>query len=102
MNEIPPPGRDFDRVDNRVWYTALMTTIKIYSTPQCGYCRMAKEYFRSKGLAFEDYDVSQDMDKQRELMEKTGGQFLGVPVIEINGKIILGFDKPKVDQYLSQ
>lgn len=86
-------------VDNLIWYTACMATIKIYSTPKCGYCRMAKEYFKSKGLKFEEYDISCDIPRQQEMIKKTG-QY-GVPVIEINGKIILGFDKHKIDQYLS-
>lgn len=72
--------------------------IKIYTTPSCAYCKMAKEYFKSKGLEWEEYDVSVDIAKQKEMIDMTG-QF-GVPVIDIDGKIVLGFDKAKINEYL--
>ena len=75
-----------------------MNTIKIYSTPTCGYCKMAKEYFKSKGFEYEEYDVATDIAKQKEMIDKTG-QF-GVPVIDINGKIIIGFDRVKINECL--
>lgn len=59
---------------------------------------MAKEYFKSKGLNYEEYNVSRDMEKQKEMIDRTG-QF-GVPVIDIDGKIVVGFDKPKINQLL--
>ena len=59
---------------------------------------MAKKYFESKDLTYEEYDVSKDIPRQKEMIEKTG-QF-GVPVIDIDGKIVLGFDKPKIDELL--
>ena len=74
--------------------------IKIYTTPFCAYCKTAKEYFKLKGLNYEEYDVSKDIPRQKEMIEKTG-QF-GVPVIDIDGKIVIGFDKPKIDQLLGQ
>ena len=74
--------------------------IKIYTTPTCAFCKMAKDYFKSKGLSYEEYDVSKDIPRQKEMIEKTG-QF-GVPVIDIGGKIVIGFDKPKIDQLLGQ
>lgn len=75
-----------------------MNKIKIYTTPSCHYCKLAKEYFKSKNLTWEEYDVSTDMAKQKEMIDKTG-QF-GVPVIEIDGKVILGFDRAKINEYL--
>lgn len=75
-----------------------MASIKIYTTPACAFCKVAKEYFKSKGLSYEEYDVSRDMEKQKEMIERTG-QF-GVPVIDIDGKIVVGFDKPKINQLL--
>ena len=72
--------------------------IKIYTTPTCAYCKMAKEYFKSKGLEYEEYNVVVDIPKQKEMIEKTG-QF-GVPVIDIDGKIVIGFDRTKVNEYL--
>ena len=59
---------------------------------------MAKEYFKSKSFEYTDFDVSKDAAKQQEMIEKTG-QF-GVPVIDIDGKIVIGFDKPKINEYL--
>ncbi len=59
---------------------------------------MAKEFFKSKDLAYEEIDVSRDMSKAQEMVQKSG-QY-GVPVIEINGKIVVGFDQPRIKQYL--
>ena len=67
-------------------------------TPSCTYCKMAKEYFKSKGFEYEEYIVVTDTEKQKEMINKTG-QF-GVPVIDIDGKIVIGFDRPKINQYL--
>lgn len=72
--------------------------IEIYSTPSCPYCHMAKEYFESKGLAYEDFDVLKDIQKRQEMVQETGQ--MGVPVIKINGKIVIGFNKGKINQLL--
>lgn len=61
---------------------------------------MAKEYFKSKGLEYEEYDVSKDIPRQKEMIEKTG-QF-GVPVIDIDGKIITGFDRLEIGQLIGR
>ena len=74
-----------------------MPNITIYSTPTCGYCRMAKEYLKSKNVPYTDVDVSLDRARAEEMIRKSG-QF-GVPVIDVDGKIIIGFDKRKLDQY---
>ena len=74
-----------------------MANIIIYSTPTCGYCRMAKEYLKSKNVAFTEVDVSVDRKKQEEMIAKSG-QY-GVPVIDVGGKIIVGYDKRKLDEY---
>ena len=60
---------------------------------------MAKDYFKSKNLSYEEYNVAVDIPRQKEMIEKTG-QF-AVPVIDIDGKIVIGFDRQKVDQYLN-
>ncbi len=78
-----------------------MKKVTIYSTPTCMYCLMAKDYFGEKGIDFVDYDVSADMEKQKEMLEKTGGQ-MGVPVIDIDGQIVFGFDKNKIDSLLGE
>ena len=80
-----------------LWYTARMANIIIYSTPTCGFCKMAKEYLSSKNIAYTEVDVSTDRERQQELVTKSG-QF-GVPVIDVDGKIIVGFDKRKLDEY---
>ena len=59
---------------------------------------MAKEYFKSKDFEYEEYNVATDIEKQKEMLEKTG-QF-GVPVIDINGTIVIGFDRTKINELL--
>ncbi|MCA1954185.1 MAG: glutathione S-transferase N-terminal domain-containing protein [Anaerolinea sp.] len=70
----------------------------VFSTPTCTYCNAAKRYFREKGVAFKDVDVSRDAAAARDMVRRSGQS--GVPVIDIGGKIIVGFDRPKIDQYL--
>jgi len=60
---------------------------------------MAKEYFRSKGIEFEEIDVSRDEKAAMEMIQKSGQ--MGVPVIEIDGQIVVGFDKEKIDELLN-
>jgi glutaredoxin-like YruB-family protein len=74
-----------------------MANITIYSTPTCGYCRMAKEYLTSKNIPYKEIDVSTDRAQQEAMVAKSG-QY-GVPVIDVDGKIIVGFDKRKLDEY---
>ncbi len=78
-------------------YWMPMPTITIYSTPTCGYCKLAKEYLKSKNVPFTEVDVSVDRKRQEEMIAKSG-QF-GVPVIDVDGKIIVGYDKRKLDEY---
>lgn len=77
-----------------------MPSIIIYSTPTCAYCKMAKEYLTSKNIPFTEIDVSADHAKAEEMIAKTG-QF-GVPVIDVDGKFIVGFDKRKLDEYIAE
>lgn len=74
--------------------------VKIYSTPTCPYCVMAKEFFKEKGIEFEDIDVSKNQEAGKEMVEKSGQ--MGVPVIEIDGKIIVGFNKPEIEKVLGE
>jgi len=55
---------------------------------------MAKDFFKEKNIAFEDFNVSSDLEKRKEMLEKSGQ--MGVPVIIINDRIVVGFDKPKI------
>ncbi len=70
----------------------------VFSTPTCTYCNATKRYFREKGIKFRDVDVSRDTAAARDMVRRSGQ--MGVPVIDINGKIVVGFDRPKIDKYL--
>lgn len=70
----------------------------VFSTPTCTYCNAAKRYFRQKGIRFRDVDVSRDSAAARDMARRSGQ--MGVPVIDINGRIIVGFDRLRIDQLL--
>ncbi|MBE0635197.1 glutaredoxin family protein [Candidatus Bipolaricaulota bacterium] len=73
-------------------------TVTVYSTPTCSWCQIAKDHLRSSGIAFEDVDVATDMSRAKEMVEKSG-QY-GVPVIDIDGEIVVGFDRARIDSLL--
>ncbi|MCB9418846.1 MAG: NrdH-redoxin [Ardenticatenaceae bacterium] len=70
----------------------------IFTTPTCSYCNLAKQYFRRNKIRFRDVDISKDQAAARDVVRRSGQ--MGVPVIDIGGKIIVGFDKPKINQLL--
>lgn len=72
--------------------------VKVYSTPGCPWCTMAKNFLKKNKIGFEDVNVANDHEAAREMIEKSGQT--GVPVIEIDGKIIVGFDKKKLGEVL--
>jgi glutaredoxin-like YruB-family protein len=72
--------------------------IKVYSTPTCPYCIMAKTFLKEHKLPFEDIDVSMNQKAAEEMIKLTGQ--MGVPVLVINGKVIIGFNKPALMQAL--
>ena len=72
--------------------------IKVYSTPTCAYCHALKEFLREHNIDFTDIDVSQNQQAAEELIRQTN-QY-GVPVIDINGQIIIGFNRQKICQEL--
>ncbi|MFA6281007.1 MAG: Uxx-star family glutaredoxin-like (seleno)protein [Candidatus Omnitrophota bacterium] len=72
--------------------------IKIYSTPTCPYCKLVKQYLSSKGQSYEDIDVSQDKTAL-DAMVKLSGQ-MGVPTVVINGQVVVGFDKNRINALL--
>ena len=72
--------------------------IKIYSTPTCPFCYVLKNYLKEKGFEFEEIDISKETAKREELIKKTG--LATLPVVEINGQLIVGFDKKKIDEIL--
>ncbi len=73
--------------------------VVIYSTPTCPYCKRAKDYLAQKGIAYTDINVAADRDKAKEMIERSGQ--MGVPVIEIDGKIVVGFNQAQLDSLLS-
>ena len=76
-----------------------MAKIIIYSTPTCPYCEMAKDYFKQNNVQYENYDVSENEEAAKEMVTKS--HQMGVPVIDIDGTIIIGFDKPAIDKALA-
>ncbi len=74
----------------------------IYSTSWCGFCRSEKQYLDTKNVPYEEKDVEKDEAAQKELLQKMNGSFQGVPVTDIGGDIILGFDRPKIDESLKK
>ena len=72
--------------------------VKVYSTPTCPYCKLAKEFLKEHKISFEDIDVSVNQKAANEMIEKSGQ--MGVPVIEINGKIIIGYDQNAIKKAL--
>jgi len=72
-------------------YNMSTPTIKIYSTPTCGFCKQAKEFLAENNVPFEDYNVAADAEKRNELVEKSGQ--MGVPVIDVDGQILIGYDR---------
>lgn len=79
-----------------------MKKIKIYSTPSCPYCNLAKDYLKEKGIGFEDINVIENQAAADEMVEKTGQ--LGVPVIIVEDgekeEIIVGFDRGRLAEIL--
>lgn len=72
--------------------------ITVYSTTWCGFCHSAKQYFDKLGVKYTDVDVEKDPAAAQEMVKKSGQ--MGVPVIDIDGTIIVGFDKSRIDQQL--
>lgn len=72
----------------------------IYSTNWCAYCKMARQYLSQKNIPVTEKNIEEDPAAHEELMNKIGGNFRGVPVIDIAGQIILGFDRPRIDSAL--
>ena len=75
-----------------------MKNVVIYSTPSCQYCQMTKGFLKENNVPFTDYDVSQDEAKRAEMVEESGQ--MGVPVIDIEGEIIVGFNEAKLKELL--
>ncbi|NQU19107.1 glutathione S-transferase N-terminal domain-containing protein [bacterium] len=76
-----------------------MAEVKVYSTPTCPYCIKVKEYLKQKNIDFQNIDVSSDKSSLEEMVKLTGQ--MGVPVVTIDGNVIVGFDKTKIDSQLN-
>lgn len=76
-----------------------MKPVSIYTTETCGYCKMAKEFFQKNNVAFQEFDVGHDLAKRQEMIEKSGQ--MGVPVITVGDDMVVGFNKPRLEQLLS-
>jgi glutaredoxin 3 len=76
-----------------------MAHVQIYSTPTCVYCKHAKEYFKENNISFVEHDVAADLAARKDMVEKTGQ--MGVPVIDIDGEITIGFDKARLASLLN-
>ena len=78
--------------------TARSHRVLVFTTPTCPWCNRAKAYLRSRGVPFREVDVSRDPAAARDLVRRTGQ--MGVPVIEIDGRPVIGFDQRQVDRLL--
>lgn len=72
--------------------------IKVFSTQACPYCVTLKEFLKEHNIEFEEFDVSEDEKAREEMIEKSGQ--MGVPVIEIDGQVVVGFNKEKIAELL--
>jgi len=69
-------------------------SVKVYSTSTCPWCIRTKQFLKENNIFFDDYDVASDQEKADEMVKKSGQ--MGVPVLDIEGTIIVGFDKDKI------
>ena len=72
--------------------------VEIYSTPSCHFCHMAKEWMTQKHISFVDYNVAENLEKRKEMIEMTGQ--LGVPVIKIGNDVMVGFNPEQMENLL--
>ncbi|OGG49622.1 NrdH-redoxin [Candidatus Kaiserbacteria bacterium RIFCSPHIGHO2_01_FULL_54_36] len=73
--------------------------VSIYTTPTCHFCHAAKEFFAANGVNFTEYNVASDIEKRKEMIEKSGQ--MGVPVITVGESLVVGFDEPKLRELLA-
>ncbi|MDD5710836.1 MAG: glutaredoxin domain-containing protein [Candidatus Colwellbacteria bacterium] len=72
--------------------------IKMYTTPFCRYCKVAKSFFASKGITFVEVDITKDQGAMKEMIKKSGQ--MAVPVFDIGGQILVGFNQVKIQRAL--
>jgi len=74
--------------------------VVIYTTPTCPYCRRAKEYLWQRGIPYQDINVAADKEAAHEMIKRSGQ--MGVPVILVDGELIVGFNQAKLDEMLAK
>lgn len=74
--------------------------IKVYSAPDCSWCKKTKDYLNLKGIDFEDVNVQTNLEGREEMLTLTGQ--MSIPVVRVNNDFVIGFDREKIDQYLLQ
>ncbi|MGC9603497.1 MAG: glutaredoxin domain-containing protein [Minisyncoccia bacterium] len=75
-----------------------MSKVTIYTTPSCVFCKMAKAFFEANKIGYSEKDVAVDIPARQAMIEKSGQ--MGVPVIDVNGSIVIGFDKERLAELL--
>ncbi|OHA63377.1 MAG: NrdH-redoxin [Candidatus Wildermuthbacteria bacterium RIFCSPHIGHO2_01_FULL_48_25] len=75
-----------------------MAKVILYTTPACVYCKAAKAFFQENNVGYEEKDVAKDTQARDDMVKKSG--VLAVPVIDVDGQVVIGFDKAKVSQLL--
>lgn len=73
-------------------------TVVVYSTPTCPYCHQVKDFLREKGVPFTDHNVATDREARESMIQKSGQ--MGVPVIDVDGTIVVGFNRGKLEDIL--
>ncbi|MBS3176437.1 glutaredoxin family protein [Candidatus Woesearchaeota archaeon] len=76
----------------------MVRKVVVYSTPNCPYCHMAKDFLKEHKIKFEEINVAEDQEAAEAMVEKSGQQ--GVPVIDIDGEVIVGYDKESIAKAL--
>lgn len=79
-----------------------MPKVTVYSTPWCAFCKTEKQYLEHLGVSFISKDIEEQPEAKAELDKKLGDRFTGVPVTDICGELVTGFDRKKIDELLRQ
>lgn len=95
----PDPSADSDALSDTA---ASDPKVIIYSTTWCAFCKTEEQYLQKLGVQYIKKDVEEDKDAYEELMQKNGGNFQGVPVTDIAGELVLGFDRLKIDRLITE
>ncbi len=75
-------------------------SVQVYSTPSCPYCTMVKSFLKKKQIPFEEYDVSRDQRRADEMIRKSGQ--MGVPVVDVNGRVLVGYRPADIENALQR